>query len=201
MNRIISWRTGAALGIAVAIASATGIAVSSAQSGPQALPNLQTPQQDQGYDRANPREYGGQSDFRNGRDFGSPQDRLDRRLAFYHTRLRITPAQERAWTDFTAVVKDEARERNNDRGRDFDDRRGPVSVLDRLEERQHRLADHSADLNRVIQAMRPLYASFSEDQKRTADRLMFMAERRGEHMRGERYGSRGRFAEGQDYSR
>lgn len=196
MNRITSWRAVAALGIAVALATAAGIQVSSAQTGPRPLPNLQNQQQDPQYDRRETREYGGRSDFRGGRGFGNPEQRLDRRLAFLHDRLRITPAQERAWTEFTSVLRDEVRERPRDR--DFDDRRGPASVLDRLEERQQRLADRRADLDRVIRAVQPLYASFSEGQKRTADRLMFMGESRRREMRDERGGSRGRFDDRQD---
>ncbi|HXJ00106.1 MAG TPA: Spy/CpxP family protein refolding chaperone [Micropepsaceae bacterium] len=196
MNRMTSWRTTVALGIAVALTMAVGIQVSSAQTGPRPLPNLQNQQQDPQpqYDRRTTPEYGGQSDFRNGRDFGNPGQRLERRLNYLHTQLRITPAQERAWMNFTAVLRDEASDRDQDRGRDFDDRRGPASVLDRLEERQHKMADRTADLDRVIGALRPLYASFSEDQKRTADRLLFMAGRD----RGKMRGPRGRFDDRQD---
>jgi hypothetical protein len=187
MNRITSWRSIAALGFATTIAVAAGIQVSSAQTEPRALPNLEN-QQDRQYDRGNGGQYGGQSDFRRERGLenrerrglADPQERLDRRLAFLHTRLRITPAQERAWTGFAAVLQDEARERlgnrdgalrvRGERGRDR-------SVIERLEERQHRLADRNADLERVIRAVQPLYASFSEDQKRIADRMMFRPER------------------------
>jgi hypothetical protein len=166
MNRITSWRTIAALGIATSLAVAAGIQVSSAQTEPRTLPNVQN-QQDRQYDRG--------MENRDRRGFA---DRLERRLAMLHTRLRITPAQERAWTAFAAVLQDEARERlgNRDgfrgRGELGDDR----SVIERLEERQHRLADRSTDLDRVIRAVQPLYASFSEEQKRTADRLMFRPE-------------------------
>ena len=196
MNRITSRRAAAALGIAVAIAAAAGIQASSAQTGPQALPNLQNQQQDPQYDRRENREFGGQSDFRGGRGFGNGEDRLERRLDFLHARLRITPAQERAWMAFAAVLQDEAQDRG--RNRDFDDRRGGESVLERLEERQHRLAERTAGLDRVIRAVQPLYASFSEDQRRAADRLMFNPERGRGFMRGERGGPDGRFDDRRD---
>ena len=186
MNRTISWRTIAALGIATSIALAAGIQVSSAQTEPRTLPNLQNPQ-DRPYDRGTDGQYGGQSDFghergienRDRRGFGNLQGRLERRLAFLHTRLRITPAQERAWTAFATVLQNEARDRLGDRN-GFRGRGEPGqdrSVIERLEERRQRMADRSVDLERVIQAVQPLYASFSEEQKRTADRLMFAPDR------------------------
>ena len=191
MNRITSWRKFAALGIAAAIAVAAGIEVSSAQTEsraePRTPPSLLT-QPDRQYDRGNDSLYGGQSDFRggrgienrDGRGFADSEERLERRLAFLHTRLRITPAQERAWTSFAAVLQDEARDRMGNRGGAFRGRgeRGQDrSVIERLEERQHRIADRNTDLERVIRAVRPLYGQFSEEQKRTADRLMFRPER------------------------
>ena len=56
---------------------------------------------------------------------------------------------------------------------DRDGRRGPPSVVNRLEDRQKDFADRSAGLERIVSALRPLYASFTDDQKRTADREMF----------------------------
>jgi hypothetical protein len=185
MNRINSWRKFAALGLATSIALAAGIEISSAQTGPRPLTNQN--QQDLQYGRGNDGQYGGQSDLRperglgnrERREFANPQERLDRRLAFLHTRLRITAAQERAWTAFAAVLQKEASDRLENRGgaRGRGERGQDRSVMQRLEERQHRMADRSADLERVIQATRPLYGQFSEDQKRTADRLMFRPER------------------------
>jgi hypothetical protein len=205
MSRITSRRAAAGLGIATAMAMAAGIQISSAQTAPRPLPNLQNQQQDQQYGRGNDGQYGGQSDLRGGRGFGNPQDRLERRLAFLHTRLRITPAQERAWTAFAAVLQDEARDRNRDSGRGFDDRRGAPSVVERLERREQRLADGTQRADHILGALRPLYASFSEEQKRTADRLMFMpggARGFGDRGRGGRDdgrgGPQGRFDGSQD---
>ena len=189
MNRIKSWRKMTVLGVATAIAVAAGIEVSSAQTESRTPPNLLT-QPDRQYDRNNDGAYGGQSDFRRdrGTETRDPQERLERRLAFLHNRLRITPAQERAWTAFVAVLQDEARDRPGDRGgfRGRGERGQDRSVIERLEERQNRLADRSMDLERVIRAVQPLYASFSEEQKRTADRLMFRPDR------GRRFADAGR---------
>ncbi|HEY4264367.1 MAG TPA: Spy/CpxP family protein refolding chaperone [Micropepsaceae bacterium] len=179
--------------MATTIALAAGIEISSAQTTPRALPNLQNQQQEQTPSpNSDNGQYGGRSDFRDGHGFGNAGDRLDRRLAFLHTRLRITAAQERTWMVFAAVLKDEAQDGGRDRGRDANDRRAP-SVVERLEERQHRLANRGAELDHVIGALQPLYASFSEEQKHTADRLMFHPNRErgfGGHRRADTRGDR-----------
>jgi hypothetical protein len=151
-----------------------GITASSAQSGPRVLPSSpeyqdRAPDQDRQFDRNFDAENRGDR-------FVRPEERLEHRLAFLHTQLRITPPQERGWQALAAVLRDEARDRMRENGFERGDRSsGPPSVVDRLEGRQHRLADQGADLDRVLRALRPLYASFSAEQKRTADRLMFQS--------------------------
>ena len=174
----------AAIGIAMGLAMTAGIQGSSAQDGPRALPGLQTQERDQyGYDRRDDRVQGGQYDRQyDGRDTRgvpdargarSPEERLDRRLSFLHERLRVTASQERLWRAFANVLHDEAQNRPGRR----EYIRAP-SVLDRLEEREQRLAQRSQRTDRILRALRPLYASFSEEQKRTADNLMFQADGR-----------------------
>ena len=168
MNRIASRSPIAALGIGLVVAIA-GAQVSVAQ--PRSLPaNPQTQdrapdRQDQQYDRRD----GGQYDSRAGR---RDEDRLERRLAFLHSQLRITAAQEPSWVAFANVLREE-RDRARDKNSAERDRFRDASVVERLEDRQRMLADRTADLDRVVRALRPLYASFSEDQRRTADRMMF----------------------------
>jgi hypothetical protein len=175
-----SRRAIAALGIGMALAMSAGINASSAQTGPRVLPSspeYQDPAPDQ--DRQADQNFGSAN---RGDRFASPGERLERRLAFLHTQLRITPAQERGWQALAAVLRDEARDRMRENQVDRRDRfGGPPSVVERLEGRQHRLADQGADLDRVLRVVRPLYASFSAEQKRTADRLMFQpgGDRRG----------------------
>ncbi len=42
----------------------------------------------------------------------------------------------------------------------------------RLEQRQQMMARGAESLNELLTAAKPLYASFSDDQKKTADELM-----------------------------
>jgi hypothetical protein len=173
MNRNISRRLVAALGVSVAVAIGAS-SLSSAQPAPRPLPGSPSYNQDRG---AAPDRHDDRQDSRRG-------DRLERRLEYLHSELRITPAQERLWNDFADVVRDSAErgpvrgpgfDRNRDayRGQNRDDRRDPPSVLDRLERRHEILALQSERLDRLVIALRPLYAALSPDQKRTADRELF----------------------------
>jgi periplasmic protein CpxP/Spy len=187
MYRINPRRTLAALGMSVAIAIVAAAQTGAAQT-PRSLPAAPPNQ-----DRTLNRQQDSQTDRQYGRrDTRTPEGRLERRLTYLHGQLGITPAQESAWTNFTAALRDDARERNRDRvqGGGFNDRdalrgrperrddragdarQGP-SVVERLEERRRIIADREADLDHVLNALRPLYASFTAEQRRTADRLMF----------------------------
>jgi hypothetical protein len=94
-----------------------------------------------------------------------------------HEQLRITRGQERLWITFANVLHDEVQD-GRDR-RDLNDRRGSPSVVERLEQRERRSADRTQRMDHILGALRPLYASFSEEQKRTANSLMFQADGRG----------------------
>ncbi len=168
MFRLTARRGLAAAGIAMGLVMTAGLQAGSAQ--PRPLPNLQNQQQDRV-------QGSGQYDRRDGREARDPEGRLDQRLAFLHERLRITPAQERQWGTLVNVLRDEVQDARD--RRDFDARRGSPSVIDRLEQRERRLTMRKERMDRIVSVMRPLYASFSEEQKRTADRLMFQADGRG----------------------
>jgi hypothetical protein len=151
-----------ALGISLAIAVAGLAPASFAQ--PQPYPQQQPQVQPvQPYGQPSPRDYG-RRNFR-------PGERIDRRLAFLHQRLGITPAQEAAWTEFATELRNTATAVQRDRGMRGAER-GPMSAVQRLELRQRMLEKRSADLDRELHALRPLYASFSDEQKRVADQLL-----------------------------
>jgi len=180
MNRIDSRRLTSALGLSIAVAIGA-YSMSSAQPAPRPLPGNPPYNQDRG----------GPPDRRDDSQYNRRDDRLERRLDYLHSELRITPAQQRLWDDFANVVRETA-EREGVRGPDFDrDRNGyrgqqgdrgqyrgrndrdAPSVLDRLERRQEILSQQNDRLNRLVTALRPLYAALSPDQKRTADRELF----------------------------
>jgi len=171
----------AALGISAALAVAAAPLAVSAQTPPRANPPPNTaraPAQNQ------PPAAGQQFDPRDrgdARGYNRRDDRLERRLDFLHGELRITTAQQRLWDDFTAAVRAEderSRPRDFDRRDDVRDRNNNgrnalPSVVERLERRQQEAADRGARVDHLLIALRPLYATLSEDQRRAADELMF----------------------------
>ena len=171
MYRINPRRTVAALGMSLAVAMVAASQISVAQA-PRTLPA-----DPQNQDRVLNRQQDAQFGSREDRQYGG----LERRLAYLHGQLRITPMQENAWAAFTAVLRDEARDRNRIQGYDRagDARQGPPSVVERLEARRRIISERSTGLDRILTALRPLYASFTADQRRTADRLMFQPDGRG----------------------
>lgn len=166
-----------ALGIAAAATIGLAPVISSAQTPPQQLPadpNRAAPAPN---DRGDPRGF----DRRANRF----EDRLERRLNFLHSELGITAQQEQVWATFADAVRREAQA-----GRDqFFDRRDefrggpsagpngrnapPPSIVDRLERRQQGLEERGAYYDRLLSALRPLYAALSDDQKRAADENLF----------------------------
>ncbi len=193
MTQLALKRAISALGISLAVAvTATA---STGQAQPQTLPGPQYPgaqSQTPQYSPpppsgpqypAPPPQYGRQGQYgygpgfnRGGDEQRGAENRLDRRLAFLHQRLGITPAQEGAWTQFATGMKNMAAQ---PRESALDRERGNGNVVQRLELRERTLERRSADLDTTLRALRPLYASLSDEQKRFADQLLFRPARRG----------------------
>ena len=109
------------------------------------------------------------------RAFSMPSERVEARLAYLRTALKITDAQQPQWESFANVMRGQAR--NMDKR--FADRRAQgmqprpnVSAIERLERTQVRMNERAARLGEVINAAKPLYASFSPDQRQIADELL-----------------------------
>jgi hypothetical protein len=159
-----------ALGIAAALAVSLVPVASGAQTAPQQLPANPSRAAPAPYDRGDPRGF----DRRANRF----EDRLERRLGFLHSELRITPSQEQVWAAFADAVRREAetgRDQYFDRRDEF--RGGPdgqrPGIVERLERRQQGLEERSAYYDRLLSALRPLYAALNEDQRRAADENLF----------------------------
>src|SRR5262245_45144694 len=99
MNRSSSRRAALALGIVAVLAVGLVPVVTDAQTAPQQLPA--NPQANRAPpDRTDPRGFD--------RRANRLEDRLERRLDFLHTELRINPTQEQLWTAFADAVRREA---------------------------------------------------------------------------------------------
>jgi hypothetical protein len=186
---------------AVSAAFAFGVSAVNAQTAESEAPTIiaAAPAADSaGASRATPQR----------RAFRSATERVEARLAYIRTALKITDAQQSQWDSFANVLRKHASvmdERMTQRRAAMAERikqrqaagaqhGGPraehrnVSAIDRLERTQQRMAARSARLNEVIAAAKPLYASFTPEQKQVADEMLARQGRGGHHQRHHRGG-------------
>jgi hypothetical protein len=106
--------------------------------------------------------------------------------------LQITATQQPLWDAFADAVRREAeagRAQIADRAGAFRER-GPDSrferpgIVERLERRQETLAEQGEHYERLLGALRPLYAALNEDQRRAADEHLFSPGREDRFRRG-----------------
>ena len=119
------------------------------------------------------------------REFQLPSQRVETRLAAAKTALKITDAQNTLWENFAGVMRNQARamdqrfqqrraawEAAKAQGTDPRANRPQVSAIERLERRQQRLQEASARTSDVLAVAKPLYASFTPEQKQVADQML-----------------------------
>src|SRR5271169_4632682 len=87
---------------------------------------------------------------------------LEAQLKGMKTSLRLTNDQEKDWAPFESAVKDGEKARvlalQKEQGNN-------LSPMDRLNAKAERLAQSQADLEKIVEAAKPLYASLSDAQK------------------------------------
>jgi protein CpxP len=112
------------------------------------------------------------------RPFSRPSERIEAQLAYVHTALKITGAQEPQWKAYADKMRQIAAERDkafqNWRAR-AGAQRGPgnrPTLIERMENRQKFHADAIRRLNEVLAVQKPLYAALSDEQKRVAEVVM-----------------------------
>lgn len=111
------------------------------------------------------------------RAFRLPSERVEARLAYLKTALKITGAQETQWTAFADVQRKHAREadqRMQERRARMEQGARPArpNAVERMEFRQKMLATQSQRLGELIEAGKPLYAALSPEQQKIADELL-----------------------------
>ena len=127
------------------------------------------------------------------RAFRPPSERVEARLAYLKTALKITDAQQPQWDAFANTLRKHAHEadqrvqalRTEAARRDKDTQ---PTAIERMERGQARLAAATARLNETLTAARPLYAALSPEQQKIADELLTprrhgMSRHRGGHPR------------------
>jgi len=99
---------------------------------------------------------------------------VDARVAAIRAGLKLTADQERLWQPVEDAIRRNAGERFarfEERGARRD-RRQSADFMQQLESRSTMMSENAGRASAVAAAMRPLWDTFSEDQKRIAPRLM-----------------------------
>lgn len=129
------------------------------------------------------------------RAFRSAAERVEARLAYIHTALKINDAQQGQWENFAGVLRKHAREIDA-RIQQFraqgtqQPNAGNVTAIDRMERMQKRMAERYHRFGEVITAAKPLYDVLSPEQKQVADSMLARSgpggrhHHRGGHSRG-----------------
>ena len=112
--------------------------------------------------------------------------RIEGRLAFLKTELKITDAQTRQWEALSAVMRQQDQSRR-DQMRQVREQREqrrdkPMNAVERLELRERMSTSQLERSKQFLAAFKPLYEQLSDEQKKTADELF--ARRMGGHRGG-----------------
>lgn len=94
--------------------------------------------------------------------------RVEERVAYLHSQLKITSAQEPQWKTFAGVM----RTNGQNMGRLFRERaqaEPTQSALDNMRQYAQIAQAQADDTKQLVDAFEPLYNSFSPDQKKLAD--------------------------------
>jgi hypothetical protein len=108
------------------------------------------------------------------RAFARPTERVEARLAYIKTALKIADAQQPQWNAYAESVRKNAQDmeqrfksrRSGEAGRM---RRERANAIERLERAQSFHAEAITRLNALLAVEKPLYAALSPEQQKVAD--------------------------------
>lgn len=100
-------------------------------------------------------------------------DRVEGRLAFLKTELKITDAQQPLWNRFADAVRTNAQTRNAEMQAMHGRVGADVSLPDRVLAQANAFTAHAEEMTRLKAALDPLYASLTAEQKKVADEIVF----------------------------
>jgi protein CpxP len=101
----------------------------------------------------------------------SPAKHIEGHLAFLHAELAITQAQEPQWQAVAQAMRADAKRMDESFAKMHADRDKPKSAIDHLQAEQAMMTIQSQAVGDLLAALKPLYASFTDQQKKTADEL------------------------------
>ena len=123
------------------------------------------------------------------RAFTQPSERVEARLAYIRTALKITDAQQAQWNAFAETLRNQARAADQ-RMQEFRAQREQgatrerPNAIARLEREQQRHAESATRINERLAVQRPLYAALSTEQKAIADEVLAPRRHGGHFGRG-----------------
>lgn len=131
------------------------------------------------------------------RAFRMPSERIEARLAYIKTALKITAAQEPQWNAYASMLRKHAgamdkrfQERRAQMAQRSADARRPT-IVDRHERQRTRMVAATQRLDELLAVEKPLYAALSSEQQRVANEVLGAGGARrhgGGHHRGGRFG-------------
>lgn len=131
------------------------------------------------------------------RPFSRPTERVEARLAYQKTALKITDAQQAQWDAYANFERKRAREieqrfKSRRWDRQWHERHHRPNAIERLERTQSFLAEGVTRINELLAVEKPLYAVLSPEQRGVADVVLNPRLRAMEHRFGHRHGERER---------
>lgn len=107
--------------------------------------------------------------------FSKPAERVEARLTYQRTALKITPQQQTQWEHYATYVRKQAQEMEKHftaMGPRGSRPATPPNAIQRLEQQQAMLSQASSSLNERIAVQKPLYAALSPEQQKVADQVL-----------------------------
>lgn len=131
------------------------------------------------------------------RTFRLPSERVEARLAYIQTALKITAAQQSQWDAYANMLRKQAgamdkrfQERRAQMAQRPADARRPT-LIERRERQRDRMVAATQRFDELLTVEKPLYAALTPEQQRVADGVLTAGGGRrhgGGHHRGGRFG-------------
>ncbi len=171
-----------ALKVILASACIFGVGESVAQAPAAGQPDGKGPRAQQG--QQGHRAHAGQPGEMGPRGFSKPSERVEARLAYQKTALKITDAQLSQWNAYAEQARKSARDMDQ-RMADMQQRRSEMhqpgkpaqpgqhpGAIEQLEQRQSMHAQAIRHINEQLAVQKPLYAALSPEQQKVADAVL-----------------------------
>jgi protein CpxP len=120
------------------------------------------------------------------RPFSRPSERVEARLAYIKTALKITDAQQSQWDAYANVTRKNAQDMEQrfkamHAGKSGHMEHQRANAIERLEREQSFHAEAVTRIGQLLAVQKPLYAALSPEQQKVADVVL---NKRGRSMKG-----------------